>query len=228
LELAVLIVTSGISIDYPKIGSKIDTNLVVALGAVAASGALGYVFSFVHHTLYWGWSWYAAADQRAVLDSLRRRGVLTLQRSDAEAEVVALSRAGAWRVFTAIWHSRIEVSGRLKGATARAETLTDLMHGSGATLIGSMFAVAAWFVAASCWGATCQGWLIALAVSALLVLVHWCSYRIAGGHAQGFTDIVLFHDLSTPISGESATEPSEGTAPTAHLFWVSKHELEVG
>lgn len=225
LELGVLALVSGTIIPYTKLSIGIDTNVVAALGAIGVSGALGYMFSLIHHTLYWSIPGYAAADQRPVLSSLQKNGILSLSCHDEDCEDVILSRSGAWRVFTAIWHTSAgEPDSRLAAATSRAESLTDLMHGSGSTLVGSVLASISAVVAAFFVGAFTDRILLMLALALLLAVVHWRSYRVAGAHAQGFTDLALFNVLSGSMA--KAAGPNPGATP--HSYKVSKGDVAGG
>jgi predicted membrane channel-forming protein YqfA (hemolysin III family) len=214
-------------------GSLKAADIGSIFGAALALGGLGYLASVAHHSLCWSslGSWYNAVDLRAVIQRLQAQNLLVLERQEGSAQPVgALSRAGAWRIFTALWHSRRETSNRIKGATVRADSLSDLMHGSGSAVVACVLAVLA-ALAVSYSKFEHISLFTAGATAVLLVLVHWNSYRHTGAQAQGFAELVLFEELASQPTRPTAAPSGESESPSPlqgpFILRVSKREQQV-
>lgn len=222
---------------YGETVSLLETSLKAAdigniFGAALALAGLGYLFSVAHHSLCWSsaGSWYNAVDLRAVIQRLEARNFLRLQLQEGQDIPSGLSRAGAWRVFTALWHSRRQTSKRIEGATVRADSLSDLMHGSGSTLAACVLASVVAVVVALLRFNDISFFRI-LPVIVLLVLLHWTAYRHTGAQAQGFAELVLFDELTpqtTPPTSTSSDPSAPPTPQSPFVFWISRRELQVG
>jgi hypothetical protein len=113
-----------------------------------ASGGIGYLLSLIYHVLYWatGIRELVAVDHRPLIKDAVNRKWLKLQRrgDEGEVNVKELTQAGAWCIVTSFWHERKESSKRIKGANSRIDSLSDITHGLGTTVIGSIIAIPLW------------------------------------------------------------------------------------
>ena len=194
-------------------------NLGTVFGGVLALGGLGYLISGFHHNLYWSrlGARYAAIDSRDFIVRLQNMGRLKLKFQDGSNSdaLVKLSAAGAWRVVTALWYTRRKSSERIKGATTRADSLSDLTHGAGSALVACVMSiVVAYFLAYKGFDQVCI--YLMLPVSVFLPYMHWRSYRFTGKQTQGFAELVLFEELMSPLSEPPA------------VCWIRKEDLEEG
>lgn len=112
-----------------------------------ASGGVGFLLGVFYHSFYWtkGFRALAVNHMPLIQDCIERGWLKLTHRGDgSELEISKLTQSGAWRVVTAYWHERRECSERIKAANARTDSLTDIMHGLGATLVGSLFSIPVW------------------------------------------------------------------------------------
>lgn len=231
VEVAILLTAANTSMVVAWLATLRIAELGAVFGAVLALGGLGYLVGIVHHNLFWSGlgAWYAPADHRGFIQRLQEANHLTLelQTGPRTSKSLVLSRAGAWRVVNAIWHGRRESSQRIKGATARADSLYDLMHGAGSTFVASVLATG---VAATLAGTSFPriAWLPVLLLASALVALHWFSYRTIGAHAQEFIDLVLFEELSSPLQQPAPTSTQVAIVPNVLTYRVSELELQVG
>jgi hypothetical protein len=120
-----------------KSGGAIAIVGVLVLGL----GALGYLFSIIHH-----WTresnWLGGFDHRQVIARLRRRGILMLVNARNGETLRAEDepdRVHAWVIVNALWHERAENDPKIKGANPRVDTLSDKVHSIGAARVGAAF-----------------------------------------------------------------------------------------
>ena len=228
-ELFLLIIFSNYTDKFHDIWSKLTEikNISAPLIILLASGCIGYLLSILHHCIYWsGIKLYPRADRRGVIERAirgRRLEIYCQGHQKPLSPNCNLSAPGAWRVVTAIWHSRKrnEESSLFGSALARADSLSDLMHGAGSALIGSLLAVIFWilieiFVFQSFWGI-----IKGISPSFLLILLHWWSYSIIVKHAQSFFDLVFYEALKHPFFTKGITEEN----PVIQ-YYVNQCDLE--
>ena len=92
---------------------------------------------------------------------------------------------------------------RIKGAEPKAEVLFTTCHGVGATFIGSLLAMAIFFVAYLLHEAgkltSCSFWVVSLPIVSLpiiAVIFHYFAYYRVAGIAKGFFGLILIDDLT--------------------------------
>ncbi len=178
-------------------------NLSLPFTALIASGGLGYIFSLIHHFLFWQiytrLEWTSLIyDHREMLNALEEKDHLKFidqQENIRQAKDITLENA--WRVVAAIWHQRKEDSTRIKSADNRTTSLSDLMHGAGTSFVGSVFAVIAWFsIQLIFFQATPPLWVIV--ISLLFVIVHLMNYKTTVRQCQGVIEIIFADELANP------------------------------
>jgi hypothetical protein len=194
LEIALFWVLAGL--DTKWVGAALEKSaLTAAVGAIFASGGLGYLLGQAHHVMFWGIPGYAAYDLVPPFSRLQNQKRITFRCQtcgDVLNGYVPRHRE-SWQLVTAIWYGLIKDSKAIEGSTPRADSLTDLMHSSGSAFVGCCLAsvLAVSFAYAS---GACPSQQLFLAI-ALLVVLHFLSYRTLGNHAQGFVENVLFNSL---------------------------------
>lgn len=214
-EFALLLFASGGLADLtrfiawaPQAGLGGSTVLI---GAIAG---LGVLLATTHHTLYWTCDGYRAADLSGSVMALNERERLKRLLPGAPAVDSSALRdpQSAWQVHTALWHLYRKSSPLLDSATARVESLTDLMHAAGTALIASIMAGA---LALPYLAQTREGLDLRIAVLVMipawsvLIALHWRSYRILGEQVQGVANTALVAALwnqAMPAAAEDRTE----------------------
>jgi len=107
------------------------TALGVAIGYLVTSGALGFLFNTIHHTLYWIFAkHYPAADYRKFVDSVGNAEPSILNVASPLA-VGTKEYMNAWVIATKLWHELVGRNETIKSAHPRAELFADIVHGLG-------------------------------------------------------------------------------------------------
>ena len=149
VALLLLVTQKGCLIGGLSTRLKTDSAGFIAL-LVALAGGFGYLFSLVHHTLFWRCGKYGI-DHREFVKSALAHGWLSLvtygERNDIAGECV--TRGAAEDVITILWYR----PGRTQNAkdpelgevlVRRTDALSDLVHGLGTGFIGVICALPAW------------------------------------------------------------------------------------
>ena len=178
-------------------------DLSIPFTVLIASGGIGYIFSLIHHFLFWqlyAWREWTSLiyDHRDMLKALEEKGHLKfIDQREIEKKAQDITLENAWRVVCSVWHERKEDSMRIKGADDRTTSLSDIMHGAGTSFVGSVFAVIAWlsiqlmlFEARPLW------WVIP--ISLFIVFVHWKNYKTTVRQCQGVIEIIFADELANP------------------------------
>lgn len=227
-EILMLIFASGshkILNQLPD-GLKNYQNLSASIIILLVSGCLGYVLSIIHHCFYW-WRWcksYPRADYRDLIKRAEMGGRIKLYCQGCEGplpEGEKLSRRGAWNVVTAIWHSRKKIDGNLLfgNALARADSLSDLMHGAGSTYIASLLAAITWLIIFLIDTPEKKGIAKGIALAVALVVLHRQSYSMIVKHAQSYIGLIFYESITY-----NNQDHNQGPKPLG--YYVSKDELE--
>jgi hypothetical protein len=172
-----------------------DKGIGVVLALFLASGGAGYVFSTIHHYMYWHSKRYPAFEYSNNADSKNKKGS---KGSEVNGPNKRLSeRRSKWVHDTCSWHKRLETSQIVKGSHDRANSLADIAHSSGSAFVASIFSIIAtclilmrktqltWDSAAIF---NCLGSLI---VAIVLFTMHLRNYRNAVVINQEFVEQVL-------------------------------------
>lgn len=147
LVLTALYLSLSLKLDNIK-GEMDFLNIGVVFTVFFASGAVGFLLSIIHHALFWSCCYkgrIAIHHGKALKDAMAA-GHLELCLPNGDLPLTELTRRGAWRAVVSLLHTRTESSKRLKGADRRIGGLSDLVHGGGATFIGSIAAFFAWVI----------------------------------------------------------------------------------
>jgi hypothetical protein len=181
LELLLLQAVSGLGWSFPwKTSEEISTGEVLLLFLTV--GVVGYIFATTHHCLIWLVRGYGPNH----LDFAKREGWLPEQALDDRR-----NRREAWQRFTAAWHERLGHSARLQGASPRVDSFTDLMHGAGASFVGSCIAGS---VAAFATRDTPHSILVVL-LAVVFVALFLFSYLLILDNCKEVVEIILKNQL---------------------------------
>jgi hypothetical protein len=123
-------------------GLRREEGLSLALAGLLASGALGLLFSVVHHELRWRHTkWGSVIDHSAVIRGLIQEGAMHVDVLDESGHRTVLSaaqvtRSTAWAILSGIWFASLDEP-PLKAADAKVSSLSDLAHSSGTMCVTS-------------------------------------------------------------------------------------------
>jgi hypothetical protein len=126
-----------------------NSGFGLAIGGLLGSGALGFLFSTVHHWLYWrqlhwGRCWlHPTIDHKSTVSRLRSAGVLALM-STTDVPVALgwpTDEHQGWAIVNGLWHERVLKDSKIQAANARADTLSDVVHSLGAGMVASVAAL---------------------------------------------------------------------------------------
>lgn len=210
----VIYTVSYLFLSYPRLViSKFESYIInsqssigVLLTVFLLSGGIGYVLSIIYHFLY-GIDWLAnllgLANHRQMIISAGRLNYLEFREEDnfdflAINEIDRrITRSGAWRILNALWHERAESSPEIRGANPRIDSLSDLTHGSGTTLVGAVMAsllyllVSLFAIDKSIWQPIVDYWLWTFLLFLILIFLHFGSYRQILQNGQGVVEKIL-------------------------------------
>lgn len=177
-----------------------------ALALFVGSGGVGYLFSTVHHVLFHrNWSWYPRVDKRNLINIVQREGLLLLPVNFTPVTHLIPTLNEAWSMCAAVWHERIEVTSLINSINPHNETLSDIMHGSGASYIGSFIAIFFFaflsvnlkYLNSWCSIPFWAAFVIALAMNYL----HRINYKNSCEHFQRVTDTAFADALRSSEEG---------------------------
>lgn len=180
---------------YERIAySGLDLTLLVTF-----AGSGGFVVSVIHHTAVWRIPWYPHVSYREFMCELEDSGLLRFK----GREVSRLTEEHFWRIVNILWHRlRTEDEG-LERLNDRNNTLTDLMHGNGASVISTVLAGVVSIVylgydyCTAPWNRLNVCALFCALILFLMVFgLHWYSYRLSVRNVEGFVQENLWFALS--------------------------------
>jgi hypothetical protein len=188
-----------------------------AIATVVASGAIGYIFSVVHHCLHNLTRWWVPIDYSKVLNQLVASGSLRiLSASDGKPVHHHFSRDDALPVMTSLWHQRMKKCALVGGTQPKLDGIYDAAHASGTARVAVFFALITTAIIASQisqWDLQQTSSLVRmfwLAVAVVIpILVLWVNYYYAGNIAEKVVGEVLADAI--------AQENLEGRPPAATL-----------
>ncbi|MBE7438041.1 MAG: hypothetical protein HS115_06250 [Spirochaetales bacterium] len=161
----------------------------------------GYFLQMIYRTNPW-----MRVDHRDLVEHLIKKDYLAGdQRFDFKnplyyAKRPVIEPRAAWVIVNAEWHMRSESNPAIKGATKRSESLSDMMHGAGASLIGFLmttFFAAIFILCATVWRAAPEfyGLLITVLIGCVLLGLHFVAFRNTQLTLTRFVEIVLIEAL---------------------------------
>lgn len=121
--------------------SETAVNVVAALvGGLAFVTAAGYVLSMFHHFLLN--LVYPASFNADLRTAIRTAGLRVLDYEGRPIQPDHLTVSGAWVVANVAWHANKGPSDSpVAAAEGRSQSMYDIMHGAGATLMGVLVAI---------------------------------------------------------------------------------------
>lgn len=214
LEVVCYLIISAHSIFFDKIskfnGSVLDkTWIAIVIGAFLTSGALGYLFSNIFHSIsnfcHWrGWS-SLIVDHRPLLRDAQNNGWMRIVPESPER---IMRSDQAWSIVTAFWQSRIETSDEIKGANDRINSLTDIQFGLGASIIASVLSLPVWLCVHKSLTNNiflCQGCgvVIAVIVAVLISIAFAYNYRVVASHIERVLYVIISDVMQIEVTGKS-------------------------
>jgi hypothetical protein len=157
------------------------------------SVGLGYLFSILHHLLI-----HFLIDHREMLGNAIFKQRLKIyryfkERGEEEIPSSDLSKNGSWIVVTGVWHEMKDYSALIKSANPRIESLTDIMHGSGTSFWGSIFAAVLWcLLYYKIYGVF---WTWYMLIPLMMIIIHFWNFCNTIKTCQGVVEIVLSDEL---------------------------------
>lgn len=177
-----------------------SNNPTLLFVALIASGGIGFIFSLIHHFLFWRiYSWLEWTsliyDHRNILKNLEGQKYLEfVNQKNEPVKAKKISLENAWKVVCSIWYANIETSTPIKGSEKRTSSLSDIMHGTGTSFVGSCFAVIVWgCIQLMCFEITPCLWAGPIAI--LLIVVHLKNYQTTVSLCKGVIENILANEL---------------------------------
>jgi hypothetical protein len=160
-----------------------------------ASGGVGFLFGVIYSI---GFREFGGVNYKPLIQDCVERGwlKLVLRKDGTNLSSSEVTQSVAWRIVTSYWHERRESSEKIKAANARTDSLTDIMHGLGATIVGSICAFGFWIYIHTVLAGSCPSWycfIIPLVLSCLLGLNY---YRVVKD-CQSVVSIIMSDDIKS-------------------------------
>lgn len=196
---------------------NLKDGIGIAVTAFLLSGGIGYLLGVFYHTLFhiardkkdWDRKKILKFVRHLLLAVLKIADHLTLIKDAAEKKkwlklenrkngvvipVDRLTQAGAWRIATVFLNTRWVSSKRIKSAKQRLESYGDIMHGAGATFIGSVIAFIVWaYLQYKLFGKYPSWWFWIF--SLFIIIAHMLNYRHIVQDYQGVSNIIIANEL---------------------------------
>ena len=172
-------------------------DLAFPVSLFLASGGIGFLLGVFYHFLYLtkGFRKLAVTHLPLIKDCVKRDWLKLEKREDgSKLEIETLTQSGAWRVVTAYWHERRECSNRIKAANARTDSLTDIMHGLGATFVGSVLTIPLWIYLHTKLVCAYPPWFY-YPLPVIISIIHFVNYRRVIKDFQSIVDIIMSDEL---------------------------------
>jgi len=223
--------------DYMKILLNTDSSLAVTLLTLLASGGFGYLLSVIYQALYWTclFDKCGANYKQLFIDANERKWLEIRNRNTGNPiHPAQLSRRGAWRAISAF--SNVKEKEFPDRASKRADSLSDLVHGLGASLIGSVLALLIWV--SLCLSTAKQSFnagleehglaiILAFGLAILIIIAHYVNYKQTAKNVQSTAEIMLCDMLKKyaikPVKTPKTHGPTKKSKP--EIIYISPIDL---
>ena len=158
------------------------------------SVGLGYIFSIFHHLLISLLINHRQMLGNAILNERLKLYQYIQEQGEVEVSSSDLRKKGAWVVVMGIWHEMKDYSTLIKSANPRIESLTDIMHGSGATFWGSIFAALVGWLIYRKFFCSYMPWVYFVS-PVFMIIIHLRNFCHTRRTCQGVVEIVLSDEL---------------------------------
>jgi len=182
-----------------------NSGISLTLAALLTSGGLGYIFGniyYVFHCFSLG-----LVDHTELIKYAEKEKWISV----VDKKAMNMNKNDAWRIVTSLWKSRIESSIRIKGIDGRMDSLADIMHGLGTSIVASLFAMLFWVYLHCSWTST-RPWegtaIYALIISMLMVAVFIVNYILTKKNIQRIMYIILSEELQGRIEKPKEVVPN--------------------
>ena len=164
-----------------------------------ASGGVGFLLSTFYHIIIESELFgclLVRVNHADVLDFLfRKKYIVFIDESGNALETPIFRRKRAWTILLAVWHSNIDTSPAIKSSNPRIDSLSDTLHGLGATMMGSVLSFSIYFF----W------WIFNVSFSTSIILAVGLFFTILLGN--NYNNVaVKFNDAIDIIFYESITK----------------------
>ncbi len=200
-------------------------NISTPLMLLFVSAGIGFLLSTFHHALYWCSlsRWLYGTDYRGMIKHAENERWLlwkvqhTVQFPRKRRSQPRLSQAGAWRVATYLIHCPAMLCDNDASMKGRLQNLSDIMHGAGTALTGSLLAMGlaacvSTFVAEPPRALAPWIWL-----PAVVLLIRLRNYISSLHHHKGVAEMFLLGKLRQRWE-------SNGNKPSTII--VGEHDLD--
>ncbi|MBN1568330.1 MAG: hypothetical protein JXA73_10830 [Acidobacteria bacterium] len=127
------------------ISLKTDGGLGLALAAVLATGAFGFLLSVIHHNLHWCFHC-LRIDYGPLIHALLKKDTISIsdiysnQTYDKDSKDFIISPHDSYVILSAMWFERLGDNTKIDKSEARICALTDLVHSTGTAMVSTICA----------------------------------------------------------------------------------------
>lgn len=214
----------------PTVGALAENDGVgAAVAGLLASGALGAIFSVIHHALHW--CGISSIDHSDVVNGLVKTENIVvwpfprlgqaeeLQRPPIDMEMAASLLVG-------LWYERID-SAPIKGADPKVTSLSDTAHSLGAARVAAAAAIpAALAIVCHVSVRSSEPWaefrfVVALSLAACVSVVFWRAHARVARVTRTVIDQVILQAILGKAPAVTTSPAKHETAPVAKSQQVS-------
>ena len=183
-QLKCFIKNIGIITSHEGIGLIVVTLL---------SGGLGYIFSNVYYFSRNFCEGKLSVDHRDLLINACDKEWIRFTSKNCKD----LTAEDGWQIVTALWKSRLESSEKIKSADQRMDSLSDIFHGLGTSVVASCLAFVVWAIAAILWSTTGFSWgeIIVPIISITIIYTFYSNYMKTKNSLENIIKIILTEEL---------------------------------
>lgn len=199
----VFLISCFFSPDIKKILCKIDVseNIIgVVFAGFLASGALGYILSNIFFSISWfpGLQKIFSLDHKPFLQGIENKIKLFKLEigEEKEVEIEKIKQRDAWTIITREWFIRKD-NPKVKSFENKNESLTDILHSIGTTLVGLIMSLVIWFflffVHIEKWNKECiLSFILIILVFILLIIVFFFNFWRTKEASQALINSVMY------------------------------------
>jgi len=239
---------------YELIGNlPIDYTFLLAF-----AGGIGFAISLIHHYLFWNLSFYPKTKYRNFFKILRSTRLLEMK-SNEKSLIYSLKMSQSnykgkynrnfqnlfyinkkrriigekdyWRILNIIWHRLRHEDPSFEMINSRNDSLTDLMHANGSSLVALILASLTTFTYTLYYNTYMAPinfkdnifFCLTVVTFTFAFILHFCSYKFTVQNLNRFCEDALFHTLMIRSKMNSQKNSKKKNGPL--IFHINSTDL---
>jgi hypothetical protein len=175
-----------------------SNNLALPISIFILSGGIGFLLSIIYHFLYWTFPFRKLVVNYIplIIDCVNNEWLQLKNRKDeSNINISALTQYGAWRAINAYLNGRKGYSERIKSGITRTDSLSDLLHGLGTSVIGSLLAIVMWVYFLINLPCKFYPTIFVILLSIAIFIIHYRNYRHVIKDFESIVGIIMTDEI---------------------------------